>query len=457
MKATKFTDFYIKGLKIEKNKYYRREANGFAICIYPSGVKTWFFIFTLDGRRHSMSLGNYPDKSLTKAKEAYNAAWKIFKSGKNPSDMAEDEKEQRRKAPIVSGLVEDYIDRHAKRFKKSWAKDEQILNREVVPAWGNRKAEDIVKRDIIKLLEVIVDRGAPIMANNTFATIRKMFNWAVEQDILQHTPCFGVKLPAPKQSRERALSEEEVKIFWQSLERADLNMSDKTIRALKLILCTAQRPGEVIGMHTREIDGDWWTIPVERSKNKRTHRVYLTSNAKEIINEAKEEARLAKEKAEIRNARKMNRKPILIREEVEYSGFIFPCHKMDVDLPLGDTSLAVAVGRNLSVPAIDEKGKPVLDPKGKQKIENLLGVDHFTPHDLRRTVATFMAQTGEMDEVIDAVLNHAKQGVIKVYNQYRYDKEKQTALESWERKLKSITTGAVSNVVSINSGRKKAA
>jgi len=67
-----------------------------------------------------------------------------------------------------------------------------------------------------------------------------------------------------------------------------------------------------------------------------------------------------------------------------------------------------------------------------------LGITIFTPHDLRRTAATAMAESGELDEVIDAVLNHSKQGIIKVYNLYRYDKEKQKALEAWERKLLGI-------------------
>lgn len=71
----------------------------------------------------------------------------------------------------------------------------------------------------------------------------------------------------------------------------------------------------------------------------------------------------------------------------------------------------------------------------------------ISPFSSWNTSATFMAKSGEMDEVIDAVLNHAKQGVIKVFNQYRYDKEKQTALESWERKLNSVTTGRQSNVI----------
>jgi integrase len=83
-----------------------------------------------------------------------------------------------------------------------------------------------------------------------------------------------------------------------------------------------------------------------------------------------------------------------------------------------------------------------------------LGVDQFTPHDLRRTAATFMSQLGEHDEVIDAILNHAKKGIIATYNQNRYDREKQQALESWERKLQAIITGkGEDNVVSIGTAK----
>ncbi|MBV5329709.1 MAG: site-specific integrase, partial [Chlorobium sp.] len=287
-------------------------------------------------------------------------------------------------------------------FKRSWRKDERILNYDVVPAWGNRKAEDIAKRDVVVLLEKIVDRGSPAIANNTFQIIRKMFNWAIEKDILPHTPCTGIKLPAPKVVCDRVLSEAEIKAFWINLDKC--TMSPETRSALKLILITGQRSGEIIGMHTGEIDGDWWTIPAERAKNGKTHRVYLTSMAKELINRAVETVK------QIRD----------IPGSQPYNGFVFPCPHQFKDQSVNATALAVAVGRNLA--------------GGNNRFE----LEHFTPHDLRRTAATFMAESGEMDEVIDAILNHAKQGVIKVYNQYRYAKEKQSALEKWSRKLRQI-------------------
>jgi len=438
MKITTFTDTMIKKLKPEDKKYVRGEGNGFTIRVMPSGAKTWLYVYALNDKRREMNLGSYPDVTLETARGKFEDAKKKVKNGIDPMAEKEQATHERLMAPTVEKFCEEYIKRHAKRFKKSWEKDERILQYDVIPAWGKRKAADIVKRDVVLLLEKIVERGAPGMANNTFQVIRKMFNWGVEQDILTTTPCIGVKLPAPKQSRERVLSEAEIKTFWTNLDSCA--MSGEIRRALRLILLTAQRPGEVIGMHTNEIDGDWWTIPAERSKNGKANRVPLTPLVKEIIAEGIEEVKQARE----------------IPAEGEYEGFIFPTPSKKKAQSIAGQALIVAVARNLDFPLVDAKGKPLFNKEGKPATVNNIGIDHFTPHDLRRTAATFMAESGEMDEVIDAILNHAKKGVIKVYNQYRYDREKRMALESWGRKLTSIISNeAMGKVVSIQ-GRKKA-
>ena len=180
---------------------------------------------------------------------------------------------EHKKNPTDAGLGAEYIDRHAKVKKRSWKKDEAMLNRDVIPVWGKRNAKDISKRDVTLLLDSILDRGAAIMANRVFSVVRKMFNYGIEKDIALHNPWTGLKPPSDKKERARALSEKEIKILCKNLNRTDLNISGESKRALKLALLTAQRPGEVIGMHTREIDGDWWTIPADRSKNKMAHMV----------------------------------------------------------------------------------------------------------------------------------------------------------------------------------------
>lgn len=429
-KGTRFTDKFIMNLKPDSKEYWVREGHGFSIRVLPSGERIWYFIYTFERRKRFMRLGegNYPDVTLGTARDLFEDAKRKLKNGIDPLSEKEQAKDERRKAPTVATLVEDYIERHAQRFKRSWEKDQAILNRDVVPLWGKRKAADITKRDVVQLLEGIVDRGAPAMANNCFQIIRKMFNWAVEKDVLPHTPCTGVKLPSPKLSRERTLSEAEIKAMWDNLDKCA--MSDEIRRALKLILVTAQRPGEVIGMHSSEIDGQWWTIPAERAKNGKTHRVYLTKTALDLVG------------------------PLQVPDkktgEMKAKGFIFKTPHTTKEQAMAPQALIVAVARGLAFPVLDEKGNQLYTKEGKPATENRIGIDHFTPHDLRRTAATFMAEMGTMDEVIDAILNHAKQGVIKVYNQYRYDKEKQAALETWERKFVAITTGKTGNVIPMN-------
>jgi integrase len=436
----KFSDRFIESLKPAEKINDVREGNGFGIRVLPSGKKTWFFIYRIDGKRRFMNLGHYPSISLAEARKKYRASFDLYEKGKDPAGMEEQEKEERRKTPTVADLVDDYIKLHAKRFKKSWEKDEAILNRDVVPLWGKKKAVDITKRDVLHLLEGIIERGAPAMANNCFQIVRKMFNFAVERDILPLSPCTGVKLPSPKLTRERTLNEDEIKTIWSNLDKCA--MSDEIRRALKLILVTAQRPGEVIGMHSSEIESTengatWWTIPAERAKNGKTHRVYLTDTALNLVGDLQ----------------------VIDKEtgEAKPKGYIFPTPHKTKERAIAPQALIVAVSRALASPVMDEKGNQVLGEDGKPMTENKLNVNPFTPHDLRRTAATFMAESGEMDEVIDAILNHAKQGVIKVYNQYRYDKEKQAALEAWERKLMSIVSGKwAGNVISIATAKGKA-
>lgn len=434
-----FTDKMVQNLKPAESKYTRSEGNGFTVRVMPSGVKTWLYLYKFDGKRLEMNLGGYPDVKLETARDNFDTAKKKVKNGIDPVAEKEQATEERRKAPTVKTLCEDYIERHAKKFKRSWAKDERILNHDIIPAWGKRKAADISKGDVVRLLDKIIDRGSPGMANNTFQVVRKMFNWSIEKDILKITPCIGVKLPAPKRSTDRVLTETEIVTFWNNLDACA--MSGGLKRGLRLILLTAQRPGEVIGMHSNEINGDWWTIPVERSKNGKANRVPLTPLTKEIIAEQIQEIKMLRE----------------LPTDVDYKGYVFPCPIKRKAQSIAEQALIVAVARNLAYPLSDENGNPLYRKDGKPATVNRIGIEKFTPHDLRRTASTFMAEQGEMDEVIDAILNHAKQGVIKVYNQYRYDREKQMALETWERRLNSILTGEASGkVVSIQRARKSA-
>ena len=431
MKKMVFTDIFIRKLKPEAKKFIRSEGNGFTIRVMPSGVKAFLYIYAFDGKRREMVLGHYDPGyvnsttnigSLAEARQKFEDARRKVASGIDPLAEKELIAEERRLAPTVEDLCDEYIKHWSKPRKKSWENDERTLNKDVIPAWSKIKAKDISKRDIVLLLEGVVKRGSPIAANRIRALLHKMFTFAVDRDIIESNPCAGVKPLSPEKPKERVLSEEEIKTLWENLDKTGLIMSPEIKRALKLILVTGQRPGEVAGMHRREINERWWTIPSERSKNGKAHRVYLTDTAQDIIGNGKE--------------------------------FIFLSPRGELDRAIAAGALHCALRRNIKGQEYRRKGtKRTYKPKPEDP--NRLGLADFTPHDLRRTVATRMAELRIMEEIIDRVLNHSRRGIIRVYNHYAYDKEIKGALEAWERKLKSIITGkGAGKVVNIQQRRK---
>src|SRR5690606_12731736 len=102
---------------------------------------------------------------------------------------------------------------------------ERILNKDVLDmmGWGNRKAKDITRRDIVQMLDKIIERGAPIQANRTFSVVRKMFKFAISRDIITTSPCTAVIAPSIETPRNRALTDEEIRKFWHGLDRASLS------------------------------------------------------------------------------------------------------------------------------------------------------------------------------------------------------------------------------------------
>lgn len=399
-----FTDKFIKSLKPESTKYYRREGEGFTVRVMPSGAKTWLFIYTFDGKRRELNLGSYPDVTLASAREKHAAAKKLLNNRIDPGAVDREAKTARERTPFVADFVSEYIENHAKKHNKGWKEIERALNSGIVPKWGNRKITDVKRRDLVVLLDE-VEKRAPIMANRLLAYTRKLFSYAVKRDVLEVNPFMGMDAPAPAKVRERNLSFEEIRILWLNLDTS--KMSDCVRRALKLILVTGQRPGEVIGMHSREIEGKWWTIPEDRSKNKQAHRVYLTALALELIGSK--------------------------------NGYIF-----ESPASAGTDSAGVPLPpKAYEVRTLTHAIKQNLPHTPQSTVVDYLGIPHFVPHDLRRTVTSRMAEIGIFEDTIDRVQNHVsrvKSGVRKNYNHYAYDLEKQQALEVWERKLKSIVS-----------------
>ena len=387
----KFTDSKIRSLKAPKTRQIIWEdgETTMGLRVSPAGRKSFIYMYRFSGRARMMTIGPYPRISLATARVRVAQAKEKLAKDIDPGKEWLKAKQGDRSAYIIKDLVAEYLEKWAIPRKKSWKEDERILNKDVIPAWGRRKAKDIERRDVVLLLDEIMDRGAPIQANNTFAVVRKMFNFAMSRSILETSPCFGISAPAKPKQRDRVLSETEIKIFWGNLENS--HMEDQIKSILRLILVTAQRKGEVVNAEWNEINfkEGWWTIPGGKSKNRLPHRVPLSPLAKALLTE--------------------------IQKNSNGSGFVFASPRRN---------------RQITEQAIDHAVR-----RNRVKLE----IEDFTPHDLRRTAASQMTASGIPRLVVSKILNHAEKGVTAVYDRHSYDEEKRIGLNQWGKTLTKIT------------------
>jgi len=393
-----FTDAKIRNLKVSAERVAVWE-DGSTCMGVRAGQKGKVFIFKYryDGQQRILTVGNYPKISLADARQIVAGARKKLEKGIDPQEEKSKAKKAYKDAETMVELAEEYLEKYAKPNKSPQCakEDKRILDVDVLPVIGRMKAKEVARRDLIKLLDGIVERGAPIQANRTLACISKMFNFAVRRDILPASPCVGIEKPAKENKRDRVLNETEIKSFWKKLEIAKMDIRIKL--ALKLQLLTAQRKGEIVSSEWSEIDfhAKVWEIPSEKAKNRIPHRVPLSAEALRLLKEVRALSKDSKWlfKSEHRTVKKL-------------------------DKPMTPGAIDTAVKKN----------------------QNVFKIKPFTPHDLRRTAASHMTSIGIPRLVVSRILNHSEGGITSVYDRYSYDKEKREALKAWALKLKSITT-----------------
>jgi integrase len=378
MANMKFTARGIASLESPKSgrtEYWDESMAGFGLRVSSSGVKTWMTMYRHKGRKRRHTLGTFPSMTLADAYEKARISLNEAANGKDPAGV----KRSERISDTFGELAHEYLERHAKLKKKSWKHDEYILNRELLPVWKNMKASEVVRRDVLKVLDANVERGAPIQANRVLALVRKIYNFGIARDIVAHNPCVAVPMPSKPKSRDRVLSAEEIRKVWHSASQDHPNIA----AMLKLRLLTAQRGGEIQSMRWEDIDLDSenWNIPAELSKNGLAHRVPLSKQALEIL------------------------EPLQL--ERGESTHVFPS----------------PVGAKAHIENIQKAIQRVRDRKG-------CGVE-FVGHDLRRTAASYMASLGVPRLVISKILNHVESGVTAIYDRHGYDTEKREALQRW--------------------------
>jgi integrase len=380
MGSIRLTHRGIAGLKAGRwlTDYWDDRLPGFGVRVTHRGKKSFVVRYHQNGRRRRVTLGHFPALSLADARQRAKDTLYAVDRGEDPQA----EKQAERQGATVAELAAEYVERHAKLKKRRWQEDDRMLRVDVLPHWKRRLAKSITRRDVSDLLDGIVERGAPIMANHVRALVSKMFNFGISRDIVEHNPCVGVPLPAKPRQRDRVLSDDEIRKLWRVLDDQESVMA----ASFMMRLLTAQRGNEVLTMRWQDVDSEWWTIPAEVAKNGFSHRVPLSAPALALLEE--------------------------LRQVADDSEWVFPSPKKST-LPIGHVQKAAA------------------------QLVQLSGID-FVPHDLRRTAASHMTSLGIPRLVVSKILNHVEQGVTAVYDRHSYDQEKREALVRWGNRLQRL-------------------
>ena len=417
-KRLQMTDAAVKKLKAPADaprcEYWDTTTKGLGLRVSRTGARSWVMIVRSlkagEWTQQRVTLGTYPAVSLADARKAAVEARTRAEQGQDPADGT---KAQRKALETASrntfAAVRDefllkYRGRQQRRpAPRTLAEIKRVLSSDLFAAWTDRPLAEVTRRDVLDVLDVLVERGAEVMANRTLAYLGMLCAWAIDREIIKADPTDAIKKPGAEQSRERVLSPVELRAIWQAAAPAQANHGDLFEGIIKALMLTGQRRDEVAGMRWAEIDGATWTLPAGRTKNHREHVVPLSAPVLAIL-----------------AARKAEQEEMRMRTE-----FVF-------------TSSGPRPFNGWS--------------KSKARLDSRANVAKWTIHDLRRTLATRMAEDLRIPpHVIEATINHvsgSRGGVAGTYNRALYLDERKTALDAWAGYvLRLVGEGENNNVV----------
>jgi integrase len=379
----RLTELFVRKARPESAAYlvWDELQHGLALRIQPTGKRSWNAIYSRHGRPRWLHLG---DASAIALSDARRLAAKAMLAVAEGNDPAADKKAER-SAGTFADLASKYVELHAKRHNKSWQQADALVRRHALPGWGKLQAASITRADVKTMMARI---ESPSVANQTLAAVSAIFSWGLKEEIAPANPCKLVERNESK-SRERILSESEVPALWKALDGIDSGNA----AALKMILLTGQRPGEVSNMRREHIKDGWWEMPGEPiadiwpgTKNGAAHRVWLPQPALALIG------------ADTGNG----------------IGYVF------------------AGPRGGAVSHLDEVMRGIC---------KTLGIEKATPHDLRRTHGSTITGLGFGRDAMNRIQNHREGGITDVYDRHRYERENKRVMEAVAARIMALAKG----------------
>lgn len=368
---------------------------GFGLRIYPTGKKSFVLSYRSDGRKHIMTVGRYGVLTLEQARGDAKEKLVSVNKGKDPLEIRKMESQ----GETVKILCAQYLERHAKLKKKTWREDERRIDRHLIPAWGLKKAKSIKESDVSKL-HFKIGKTAPYEANRVLALCSKVFElakkWGFVPDNFKNPTIYIDKYT--EISRERWVKPVELPKLAEAIDEEE---NEYVRAALWLYLLTGVRKSELLMAKWDDINFERNELQLEDTKAGRTHYVPLSSPALTLI----------------KGIPRLDDNPYLL-----------PGRRKGKHLV------------NISVPW--------------NRVRKKAGTKDVRLHDLRRTVGSWIAQSGNSLHLIGKILNHSNASTTQVYARLTQDNAR-VALEAHGKQLMGIAGKVpIADVVEMPAKRK---
>jgi integrase len=403
----KLTDIYLKTVTAPKGTRvhaYDSEVPGLMVRVTDKGAKTFSYKYQIKGTEKTarVTIGKYPEVSLEEARNTARNYRSQQRNGEDPrlEKLAKVAITVKVATLTFDSVCDEYIEKYSKPNIDSWKNDVQLLRRPRAE-FGERPIESLTDDDFAAFLEEMAD-DTPVQANRTQSKLYQVFKWAkkpgrkyVKVNPLEDLDHFG-----KEHARDRVLDDSEIVTLWHGLYDPDCPGEHSVKGALRLILSTMVRPGQAAGAVVPELldlkgKAPQWHIPKIRVKKRRDVIVPLNEVALGIINKA-------------------------ITEDDQI--VVFPSRFSDRE----------EIHRNSLSQALT--GRPNL----RLGIREFLKMEHFTPHDLRRTAATLARRAGAPRPDVKATLDHIEGDVTEIYDKYNMLPEKTAVQEILGNELKRV-------------------
>lgn len=275
-----------------KTFIFDEEVSGFGLCIYTSGRKAFLLIYRVAGRQRWLTIGNFPDWTVTAARAEAKRLKRKIDRGIDP--LAD--RQEARGAATVRELIDRFVDEHLPKLAARNAADQTSMLRKLVePEWGSRKVAEIQPVDVDRLLAQIAEgrrrphkdapkrkrsmplakaKPTPIRANRVGEVLRKMFNCAIAWKMRENNPAAAFTKRVENE-RERFLSLAEIERLARIMET---HQNQRYVAIIRMLLLTGARLGEVRCARFEQFDLEYgvWVKPAATTKQRRTHRLPLS-------------------------------------------------------------------------------------------------------------------------------------------------------------------------------------